>query len=95
MRTSKDLRARDRSTGQCQQSDEVGGGTPEAERLISLPELECHPAHERRLWRKSDLSVHLAQEGWGWLQDDDESDDSLLRGGWSMPHPEDSAPAPW
>jgi hypothetical protein len=58
--------------------------------LITLPELEGHPAHERRLWRKSDLSVHLAEEGWGWMQDDDEErDERSPKAGWSMPHPND------
>jgi hypothetical protein len=88
----KDLRTRDRSASEHRQSDEVGGGTPQAGELITLPELEGHAPHERRLWRKSDLSVHLAEEGWGWMQDDEETDDGMLKGGWAMPHPVDSDP---
>jgi hypothetical protein len=94
MWASKDLRPRDRSTRQHRQPDKVGGGTPPVDRLIILPELEGRPAHVRRLWRKSDLSVHLAEEGWGWMQDDgeEEADVRLLKGGWSMPHPDDPDP---
>jgi hypothetical protein len=95
MRASEDLRSRDRSARQRREPDEVDSGTTEVDRLISLPELEGHPAHERRPWRQSDLSVHLAEEGWGWLQDEEEIDDCLLKGGWSMPRPDASGPEPW
>ena len=69
----------------------------EVGRLITLPETEGHATSERRPWRTSDLAIHLAEEGWGWLQDDDESDGCLMKGGWSMPHPSDTEPdrPPW
>lgn len=95
MRASEGLRTRDTSAREHRQPDEVDSCTAEVDRLITLPELEGHPAHERRPWRKSDLSVHLAEEGWGWMQDDEEVDNCLLKGGWSMPRPEVSAPEPW
>ena len=80
----EELRTRDRSASERGQPDDLGGGAPEAGKLLTLPEIEDRPVNERRLWRKSDLSVHLAEEGWGWMQDED--DGCLLKGGWSMPH---------